>query len=73
MGMVWTQDDIDNLKEVLSNPAKVVKVGDREVTYRDVDEILRLIDLAQAYVDGVETDADNVPNVIKATFKRGET
>lgn len=41
--MAVTQKDIDDLEKAIASGAKKVKRGDREIEYRDLDEMRRTL------------------------------
>lgn len=43
--MAWTQTDLDAIEEAIKTGELRVRYGDREITYRSVDEMLRIRDL----------------------------
>jgi len=46
--MAWTQADIDALKVSIAKGEKHVAFADRSTTYRDLDEILKPLQLMEA-------------------------
>lgn len=40
--MEWTLDDLSNLNDAIKTGARKVKYADKEVEYRDLDEMLRI-------------------------------
>ncbi len=73
MALVFTTTELAAMKAALVTGAKSVQVGDRKIDYRDQSELISLIQMAQNYLDGVPTDVDDNPNVIRPTFSRGES
>jgi thiamine monophosphate synthase len=43
--MAFTQDQLDSLEEALASGALTVKYRDKEVTYRSLNEMLKLRDM----------------------------
>ncbi len=73
MSLTFTQSDLDNLKAALVSGASKVQIGDRTVEYRSQKDLINTIKMVQDYLDGVSTDVDDNPNVIRATYKKGES
>lgn len=46
--MAWTTSDLEAIEESIKNGTSRVRYADREVTYRDLDELLKLRTLIQA-------------------------
>lgn len=40
--MAWTSDDLDAIKTALAKGERTVTFADRSITYRSVDELLRV-------------------------------
>jgi collagenase-like PrtC family protease len=72
MAIIYTQTDLDNLKEALLTGADEVRIGDRHLRYRNQGELIKLIQVVQAAVDGIKK-LDTSPNLIQATFKKGDS
>lgn len=70
MALVFTQTDLENLKAALVSGASEVQIGDRVVKYRSQRDLLAAIQMVQNYLEGVSTDIDDNPNVIKSTYSR---
>jgi hypothetical protein len=73
MSLTFTQSDLDALKAALLTGALEVTIGDRTVRYRSQKEILEVIRMVEEYLNGVPTDVDDNPNIIRPTFSRGES
>lgn len=73
MALVFTQADLDNLKAALVSGTSRVQIGDRVIEYRSQKDLLAAIQMVQNYLDGVSTDVDDNPNIIRPTFSRGES
>lgn len=43
--MAWTQTDLDAIEAAIVNGTTVVKYADKSVTYRSIDELIRVRDL----------------------------
>lgn len=50
--MAFTQKDIDSLKKAIATGAEQVRIGDRDVRYRSLDEMERTLAIAQREVLG---------------------
>lgn len=53
--MAVTQSDIDNLNKALANGEKVVRLGDKLVEYRSVDQIIAARDDLQKQLSNAQT------------------
>lgn len=73
MSLTFTQADLDRLKEAYLTGATKVQVGDRTIEYRSQKDLLAAIKNVQEYIDGAQTDVDDNPDIIRATFSRGES
>jgi hypothetical protein len=51
--MAYSQSDSDNLKAAIAQGALRVRFGDRDVTYRSLDEMRQTLTLMQTEVNGV--------------------
>lgn len=49
--MSWTQDDLDRIDEALATGATTVRHGDKTVTYRTVDELLKVRERVERYLN----------------------
>lgn len=52
--MAWTQTDVDNLREAIALGATRVRIADRDVTYRSLDEMRSLLREMEAQVAGTK-------------------
>lgn len=43
--MAWTQTDLDAIEAALVNGTTTVKYSDKQVTYRSIDELIRVREL----------------------------
>lgn len=68
--VTWTSTDLANAKAALATGALEVQIGDRRVKYRSQDELIRLIQMIESYLNGTTSTSDN-PSVVKAGFSRG--
>jgi hypothetical protein len=50
--MAWTQSDIDALKAALKTNTLSVRHGETSITYRSQGEMLKLLDIMEAEVNG---------------------
>ncbi len=73
MALTFTQADLDRLKEAYLTGAREVQVGDRKIVYNSPKDILAAIQVVQEYIEGVSTDVDDNPSIIRPTFSRGES
>ncbi len=71
MSLGFTSADLANLKAALVSGALEVQIGDRRVKYNSVKDLVAVIKMIQAELEGVSTDVDDNPTVIKATYSRG--
>lgn len=44
----FTDEDIESLKKAIARGAQTVSYGDRSVTYRSLDEMIRLLNLLRS-------------------------
>lgn len=66
--MAWTQDDLDNLNSAIGQGVTTVAYRDRTVTYRSLDEMLRLRSMMMAE----QTSATNTTErVQRVSFDKG--
>lgn len=72
MAITFTSADLDALKEAYLTGAKKVKIGDREIEYRDQSEILEAIRNVTAALEGgsAKTAASSI---VQAKYSKGET
>jgi hypothetical protein len=73
VAVVFTQADLDNLKAALVSGAMEVTIGDRTIKYRTQKDLLAAIEMVSQYLDGVSDDVDDLPDIIRPTFSRGES
>lgn len=72
--ITYTQTDLDNLKEALLTGAEEVVIGDREIRYRGQQHLLQLIKMVQDSINGaISSTTGTTPNLIQATFKKGQS
>lgn len=50
--MAWTQNDLTVLESAIAQGALTVKYADKEVTYRSLDEMLKLRELMISEING---------------------
>lgn len=67
--MAYTQSDLDTLKAALLNPEAEVQIGDRRVKFKSQKEIIQVIQIVQAELDGVPADSSTQ---ISVTFSKGQ-
>jgi collagenase-like PrtC family protease len=71
--IVFTQTDLDNLKEALLTGADEVVIGDRKIRYRSQQHLLQLIKMAQDSINGaIDSNTGMTSSLIQATFKKGQ-
>jgi hypothetical protein len=68
--ITFTQTDLDNAKAALASGALEVMIGDRRVKYRSQKELIELIEMITAQLDGTGSTSDN-PTMIQPGFSRG--
>lgn len=71
MAIVYTTTDLDNLKVALLTGAQEVQIGERKIKYRSQAELLQMIKIVTAYIDGESTSTTS--NLIQATYTKGES
>jgi hypothetical protein len=71
MAIVYTQADLDVLKEALLTGASVVRIDGREVRYRTQAELLQLIKAVQEQVDAASSSQSS--SMVQATFTKGKS
>lgn len=59
MAIVFTQDDLDNLKEALVTGAMEITVQGRTIKYRSKDEIISLITMIEKQLTASSTNLDS--------------
>lgn len=69
MGLGFTEADLEQLKTALASGALEVQIGDRRVKYQSIKDLLAVINMVQAELEGVDTDT--APSMIQATFSKG--
>lgn len=69
MALTFTQADLDALKEAYLTGALRVRIGDREIVYRNQADLEKAMETVQAYLEEVSDD-DN-PSTIRASFSKG--
>jgi len=67
--MAWTQADLDALDAAMKGGELTVRYGDRSITYRDLDEMLRLRALMKQEV--AEETTGIPPTVSYASCSKG--
>jgi len=69
MAIVYTQADLDNLKDALLTGATEVRIGDRIIVYRSQAEILQLIKLVQSQLS---SSTSSSASLVQAKYKKGQ-
>ncbi len=72
MAIVYTQTDLDNLKEALLTGADEVTIGDRRIRYRSQAQLMSLIKTVKEYLEG-STDLTIQAKTIQATYSKGRS
>lgn len=65
--MAWTQAQLDALETAIASGSLRVKFADKDVTYRSLDEMMRIRDTIRASLGTVS----NQPQRIKSEYDRG--
>lgn len=68
--LVFTQDDLDALKEALLTGAEEVQIGDRRIRFRSKAELLDLIKLVQESLEDASDSQINTDVVVGGFRKR---
>lgn len=58
--MAWTQEQYDKLQEAIGQGALLVKYGDKEVRYRSLDEMIRILNMMGVSLGIVTKNRDTV-------------
>lgn len=69
--MAWTQTDIDKLKAALAQGATRVRFSDREVTYRDLNEMKETLRMMQSEVDAASGVVRTRPRQVRFVTGKG--
>jgi collagenase-like PrtC family protease len=72
MAIVYTQTDLDKLKEALLTGAEEVVIGDRRIRYRSQKELATLIKMVQESLENSTASTSN-SSVIQATYNKGRS
>lgn len=72
MAIVYTQADLDSLKEALLSGAEEVQIGDRKIRYRSRADLLATIKMVQESIDNTANSSVST-NLIQATYKKGRS
>lgn len=67
---MFTQQDLDNLKEALVSGAATVMVNGRSVTYRSKQDLLDLIKLVEDDLAGNDISGEDLSSVVIGGFNR---
>ena len=57
--MAWTQSDLDAIDKAIASGEVTVHFGDRSVTYRSLDELLKIRALIK---DDLQSQAETTPD-----------
>lgn len=66
--MAWTTDDLSEINKAIASGTTTVKYADREVSYRSLEEMLKIRDLIAKEVAGSEATS---PTRRFAQFSKG--
>lgn len=66
----FTEQDLNNLKDALKSGATTVTIGNRSMTYRSLDDILKLIKLIENNIN--DTASESTTNVVSGFSRKGE-
>lgn len=67
----FTTTDLQNLKEALMSGAQSATVGDRNIQFRSIEDLLKLIDMVEKDLAGESSEASQVnTSVIIGGFSR---
>lgn len=67
---MFTQQDLDNLKEALVSGAATVMVNGRSITYRSKQDLLDLIKLVEESLAGDDVSGEDLSSVVVGGFNR---
>lgn len=70
--MTWTADDVSRLKAAIASGQLSVRIGDRQVTYQSVGEMLKALDRMQAEVAAAAQPRAGAARRFTFTTLRGE-
>jgi len=65
--MSWTQKHLDALEQAIAEGARVVRYNNKEVTYRTLDEMIRIRDMMRRDLGLVETNTRLLAGFSKGT------
>ena len=67
--MAYTQQQIDILKAAIAEGALTVRYSDKQVTYRSLDEMLRILSLMEQEVGSSNIEAAS--GIVYGSFSKG--
>lgn len=67
---MFTQQDLDNLKEALVSGAATVMVNGRSITYRSKQDLLDLIKLVEDSLAGSDVAGEDLSSIVVGGFNR---
>lgn len=67
---MFTQDDLNNLKDALVSGAATVMVNGRSITYRSKQDLLDLIKLVEDDLAGNDISGEDLSSVVVGGFNR---
>lgn len=67
--MAYTQQQIDTLKAAIAEGALTVRYSDKQITYRSLDEMMRILALMEREAAGSNTEAAS--GLVYGSFSKG--
>ncbi len=67
---MFTQQDLDNLKEALVSGAATVMVNGRSITYRSKQDLIDLIKLVEESLAGDDVSGEDLSSIVVGGFNR---
>lgn len=67
--MAYTQQQIDTLKAAIAEGALTVRYADKQVTYRSLDEMIRILSIMEREVN--TTDVETASGIVYGSFSKG--
>jgi hypothetical protein len=64
----FTTEDLANLRAAIASGSLIVRIGDREVRYRDQTDLIKAFKMVLQDLNGVSA---NTANNIQGTFSKG--
>lgn len=66
--MAWTQTELDNLNKAIANGVTRVKYSDREVSYRSIEEMMKV---RAAIMDELQLPGTTRASMRKFAYSKG--